>query len=74
MPFDKVNNQVDFPAQERAVLEFWERSKAFERLRQKNRGKPKWSFLDGPITANLTPNLLLGNWGKRDFLGFLGPL
>ena len=26
MPFEKVETQVDFPARERAVLEFWERS------------------------------------------------
>ena len=24
MPFDKVETQVDFPAQERAILEFWD--------------------------------------------------
>ena len=43
MPFDKVETQVDFPAQERAILEFWERTGAFDKLRQKNAGKPKWS-------------------------------
>ncbi len=63
MPFDKVDTQVDFPAQERAVLEFWKRSQAFERLRQKNRGKPKWSFLDGPITAN-NPMGVHHAWGR----------
>ena len=35
MPFEKVETQVDFPAQERAVLKFWERTGAFEALRQK---------------------------------------
>src|SRR6266545_7451371 len=63
MPFDKVDTQVNFPAQERAVLEFWQRSNAFERLRQKNRGKPKWSFLDGPITAN-NPMGVHHAWGR----------
>ena len=48
MPFEKVDTQVDFPAQERAVLEFWDRIGAFEALREKNRGGPRWSFLDGP--------------------------
>src|SRR5207244_1948244 len=52
MPFEKVDTQVDFPAQERAILAFWEQSQAFEKLRAKIRGKPRWSFLDGPITAN----------------------
>ncbi len=40
MPFEKVDTQVDFPAQERAVLAFWDRIGAFEKLRRKNRGRP----------------------------------
>src|SRR5438552_5555168 len=52
MPFEKVETQVDFPALEGTVLELWERAGAFDRLRQQNHGKPKWSFLDWPITSN----------------------
>src|SRR5712691_4361111 len=63
MPFDKVETQVDFPAQERAVQELWDRIGAFEQLREKNRGKPKWSFLDGPITAN-NPMGVHHAWGR----------
>ena len=63
MPFDKVETQVDFPAQERAVLKFWERIAAFAKLRAKNAGKPKWSFLDGPITAN-NPMGVHHAWGR----------
>ncbi len=63
MAFDKVETQVDFPAQERAILDFWERTQAFERLRAQNRGKPKWSFLDGPITAN-NPMGVHHAWGR----------
>src|SRR5216683_3196623 len=63
MPFEKVETQVDFPAQERAVLEFWQRTNAFDRLRDKNREKPKWSFLDGPITAN-NPMGVHHAWGR----------
>lgn len=63
MPFDKVETQVDFPAQERAILEFWQRHAIFEQLREKNRGKPKWSFLDGPITAN-NPMGVHHAWGR----------
>ena len=63
MPFEKVETQVDFPAQERAILEFWERIGAFEKLRAKNRGKPRWSFLDGPITAN-NPMGVHHAWGR----------
>ncbi|HEY8506494.1 MAG TPA: class I tRNA ligase family protein, partial [Gemmataceae bacterium] len=63
MPFEKVDTQVDFPAQERAVLELWDRTGAFEKLRAKNRGKPRWSFLDGPITAN-NPMGVHHAWGR----------
>ncbi len=63
MPFDKVETQVDFPAQERAILEFWQRTDAFDKFRAKNRGKPKWSFLDGPITAN-NPMGVHHAWGR----------
>jgi isoleucyl-tRNA synthetase len=63
MAFDKVDTQVDFPAQERAILEFWEKTQAFEKLRAKNRGKPRWSFLDGPITAN-NPMGVHHAWGR----------
>src|SRR5262245_9083629 len=63
MPFDKVETTVDFPAQERAILEFWKRTQAFDKLRAKNRGKPAWSFLDGPITAN-NPMGVHHAWGR----------
>src|ERR1700719_5307721 len=63
MPFEKVDTQVDFPAQERAILQFWQRIDAFEKLRAKNHGKPKWSFLDGPITAN-NPMGVHHAWGR----------
>src|SRR5213596_1011355 len=63
MPFEKVETQVDFPAQERAVLEFWERVGAFDALRKKNAAGPIWSFLDGPITAN-NPMGVHHAWGR----------
>src|SRR5687767_1631403 len=52
MPFEKVDKQVKFPAQERNVLDFWRRRDIFDKLRRQNQGGPRWSFLDGPITAN----------------------
>src|SRR5229473_8240888 len=63
MPFEKVETQVDLPAQERAVLAFWQANGTFEQLIAKNRGKPKWSFLDGPITAN-NPMGVHHAWGR----------
>ena len=53
MPFEKVETQaVDFPALERQVLKFWAEHHIFEKRKQLNAGKRRWSFLDGPITAN----------------------
>ena len=64
MPFEeKVDPQVDFPAQERAILDFWNRTNAFDRLAARIQGKPTWSFLDGPITAN-NPMGVHHAWGR----------
>ena len=63
MAFQKVDTKVDFPALERQALALWDRTGAFEKLRAKNRGKPKWSFLDGPITAN-NPMGVHHAWGR----------
>jgi isoleucyl-tRNA synthetase len=52
MPFDAVPTHADFPKQESEILRFWDAIGAFDQLRARNRGKPRWSFLDGPITAN----------------------
>ncbi len=42
----------DHAALEHDVLEWWEAERVFERLAERNRGGPRWSFIDGPITAN----------------------
>src|SRR5437868_8246331 len=63
MPFEKVDSQVRFPDLELAVLDIWQRQEIFEKLRRKNAGKPKWSFLDGPITAN-NPMGVHHAWGR----------
>jgi len=42
----------DFKQTEESILKFWEDKKIFEKLRKKNKGKKKWKFIDGPITAN----------------------
>jgi len=61
--FQEVNAHPDFPAMERAVLRFWEETQAFERLREQNRGRPRFSFLDGPVTAN-NPLGIHHAWGR----------
>ena len=37
---------------EEEILKFWEKNNIFEKRREKNKGNEKWSFIDGPITAN----------------------
>ncbi|MEX1248312.1 MAG: class I tRNA ligase family protein [Anaerolineales bacterium] len=63
MPFKEVPNKVDFVAQEYAILKFWDESKALEKLRALRKGAPKWSFVDGPITAN-NPMGVHHGWGR----------
>jgi len=54
---------LNFPKIEEKILKFWEEKKIFDKLRKKNQGKEKWSFLDGPITAN-NPMGVHHAWGR----------
>ena len=63
MAFDKVDPKADFAAQEREILAFWDRTRAFDKLREITKGNKKWSFLDGPITAN-NPMGVHHAWGR----------
>ena len=61
--FKPVPNQVDFVKQEHEVLDFWERTGAFQKLQEKNKGRARFSFIDGPITAN-NPMGVHHAWGR----------
>ena len=61
--YQPVPSTVDFPALERDILAFWEQSQAFEKLVEKNANGPRWSFIDGPITAN-NPMGVHHAWGR----------
>ena len=63
MSFTQVPTHADFVAQEHEVLDLWERIGAFETRCKMNEGKPTWSFLDGPITAN-NPMAVHHAWGR----------
>ncbi len=58
-----VEKFPDFQSMERKILEFWSETGAFDLLREQNREKPNWSFLDGPITAN-NPMGVHHAWGR----------
>ena len=61
--YEKLPPVPDHPALERGILEFWEREGTFEQLRERNRGGPRFSFMDGPITAN-NPMGVHHAWGR----------
>jgi isoleucyl-tRNA synthetase len=52
MPFQPLEQYPDHLALEEEVLAWWEAEGIFDRLRERNRGGRRFSFMDGPITAN----------------------
>ncbi len=61
--FQSVSARPDFVAQEHELLREWAERRTFARLRARNAGGPRWSFLDGPITAN-NPMGVHHAWGR----------
>ena len=61
--FHAVSSKPDLVAQEHEILAQWRDRRTFARLRAQNAGGPKWSFLDGPITAN-NPMGVHHAWGR----------
>ncbi len=61
--FREVPSKVDFPELERRILQWWDETDAFHKLVEKNKGKKRWSFIDGPITAN-NPMGVHHAWGR----------
>jgi isoleucyl-tRNA synthetase len=62
-PFQPLPPTPDHVGLEREILAWWERERIFDRLRERNRGGPRWSFIDGPITAN-NPMGVHHAWGR----------
>ena len=64
MSFNKVEATPDFPALERKILKRWYSSGLVRKYLKKNQRAPKrFSFLDGPITAN-NPMGVHHAWGR----------
>ena len=63
MSFQEVPNKVDFQAQELEVLKLWKENHSFEKMVAIHKGQPRWSFIDGPITAN-NPMGVHHGWGR----------
>lgn len=63
MSIRKENPKIDFVSNEHEILEFWEKNQIFQKLVSQNSDGEKWSFLDGPITAN-NPMGVHHAWGR----------
>jgi isoleucyl-tRNA synthetase len=50
-----VPPQVDLPALEHAVLELWRENKTFDASVDRAADRPRWTFYEGPPTANGRP-------------------
>jgi isoleucyl-tRNA synthetase len=61
--FQPLSPVPDHPALERDVLAWWDAERIFDELREQNRGGERWSFIDGPITAN-NPMGVHHAWGR----------
>jgi isoleucyl-tRNA synthetase len=61
--FHPLPSVPDHPALEREVLEWWDGEGTFEQVREQNRGGPRFSFIDGPVTANKTLGIHTA-WGR----------
>ena len=62
--FAPVGSGFDLPELEHGVLDLWDREKSFDVLRRKNAGGPRYSFVDGPITANIEAMGVHHAWGR----------
>ena len=62
--FTPLPDKPDHPGLELEILELWEREGTFEQLRDRNRGGPHWSFIDGPVTANRSSLGVHTAWGR----------
>ncbi len=61
--FRDVPARPNYVELEQEVLQLWAETQTFEQLRAQTSGGPKWSFLDGPITAN-NPMGVHHAWGR----------
>ena len=57
MAFSEVSSRYDGPALEADILEFWDRESIFEKSLERSRGRPRFSFNEGPPTANGRPGI-----------------
>ncbi len=54
-PFNSLPPQIDLPATEQQILAFWEANEIFSKSVSARDGAPRWTFYEGPPTANGSP-------------------
>ena len=55
--YKKVDTGLNFTEREKKVLEYWKEEKVFEKTNEDTKGKPVFTFYDGPPTANGKPHI-----------------
>ena len=62
--FNSVESRIDFVQMEKEILRWWEEHGIVDRYLHRNDDSPqRWSFIDGPITAN-NPMGVHHAWGR----------
>ena len=56
MAFKNISNQVNFPALEKDLLEFWEKEQVFAKSLAQRKGCREYVFYDGPPFATGLPH------------------
>ncbi len=54
--FEKAQAIVNFPEVESSIQEFWRENRIFEKSLENRRGRPAFTFYEGPPTANGLPH------------------
>ncbi|MGC8897724.1 MAG: isoleucine--tRNA ligase [Bacteroidota bacterium] len=57
MLFKELTDKIDYPENEKAVLEFWKAHRIFEKSIALREGGPRFIFYEGPPTANGKPGI-----------------
>ncbi|MGB5706885.1 MAG: class I tRNA ligase family protein, partial [Arenicellales bacterium] len=57
MAFEEVSGRYNGPALEKEILEFWDQECIFEKTLEQSVGRPRFSFNEGPPTANGKPGI-----------------
>lgn len=55
--YKKVPTDLKFNKREQEIAEFWKENDIFKKSMEKNKGKPDYTFYDGPPTANGKPHI-----------------